>query len=340
MSRPTLDLVPARYEAGAARGLGAQLGPHILVAHPEPWEHLKPQWGVEPIAIVTPHLLTRDHLEQLVRDLPRAATVVGLGGGSAMDTAKWIQWRREITLHQVPSLPSVDACFTSSIAVRDVEGVRYEGNARATMVHVDFDLMRRAPRPLIAAGIGDVLSCHTALFDWTLAIDRGVTDHPWDDDAADFAVAAIVELEAIAPLIREATNDGLQRLMEQHRIIAARCDALGHARFEEGSEHFFAYCFEHITGRTILHGELVAIGVLIMSTLQRNEPERVRAIVRESGARHMPGPLGLTWEEIEATLRALPSFVRAGRYWYSVAHELVVDERAVAAAFESLENSD
>ena len=56
---------------------------------------------------------------------------------------------------------------------------------------------------------------------------------------------------------------GIRSLMELHREIGWRCHDLGHARFEEGSEHFFAYCFEAVTGRTIMHGELVVLGVLI-----------------------------------------------------------------------------
>ena len=67
--------------------------------------------------------------------------------------------------------------------------------------------------------------------------------------------------------VRDATDDSLRGLMELHREIGWRCDALGHARFEEGSEHFFAYCFEHVTGSTILHGELVTVGALIMASL-------------------------------------------------------------------------
>ena len=41
--------------------------------------------------------------------------------------------------------------------------------------------------------------------------------------------------------------------MELHRIIGKYCDDYGHSRFEEGSEHFFAYTFEHVTGRTLAH---------------------------------------------------------------------------------------
>ena len=136
--------------------------------------------------------------------------------------------------------------------------------------------------------------------------------------------------------MHDATDEGLCRLMEQHRDIGWRCHDLGHARFEEGSEHFFAYCFEHVTGRTILHGEIVVVGVLIMSALQENAPDRARAVVAAAGTRHSPDTLDLTWDEIDETLRRLPQFVGDGHYWYSIVNELTIDDGVFAIARAAL----
>ncbi len=46
-------------------------------------------------------------------------TVVGLGGGSALDTAKFIAWKTGKRLIQIPSITSVDAGFTDAIGVRE-----------------------------------------------------------------------------------------------------------------------------------------------------------------------------------------------------------------------------
>ncbi len=120
--------------------------------------------------------------------------------------------------------------------------------------------------------------------------------------------------------------------MELHRLIGKMCDDYGHARFEEGSEHFFAYCFEFVNGHTIMHGEIGSLGVLIMSAIQGNRPELAREIVAAAGVRHRPEDLGITWEEIDAALWALPEFVAREKLWYSVANDLVVTDEVLATA--------
>jgi glycerol dehydrogenase-like iron-containing ADH family enzyme len=323
------ELFPTTYGRGVGQGLGSDLarrhGPPVVITQPEPWASLVDGFGVEPAAIVMVEGLERDYLDGLVRDLP-AGPILGVGGGSAMDAAKWLHWNRGVPLWQVPSLPSVNACFTHMVAVRDETGVHYSGDAIPEMVFVDFDLMREAPAHLLRGGIGDVFTCHTARWDWEYAVARG-HDPAWDDHAAAESLRIVAELHDLAPAIRERTDEGIQGLMEQHRLIGKMCDDYGHARFEEGSEHFFAYCFEFVNGHTIMHGELGSLGVLIMSALQDNRPFYAREIVERAGVRHRPEDLGITWPEIEAALRELPAFVAREGLWYSIANDLVVSER-------------
>jgi glycerol-1-phosphate dehydrogenase [NAD(P)+] len=333
------DLFPVTYGRGVARGLGkavvARHGPPVVIAHPEPWASLERDFGARPVRLVMVEGLDRRYLDGLVRELPDGP-IIGIGGGTAMDAAKWVHWKRGAPLWQVPSLPSVNACFTHMVAVRDETGVHYSGDAIPEMVFVDFDLMREAPAHLLRGGIGDVFTCHTARWDWEFAVQRG-HDPAWDETAAAESLRIIERLHALAPAIRECTDEGLQGLMELHRLIGRMCDDYGHARFEEGSEHFLAYAFEFVNGHTIMHGELGSMGVLIMSALQGNRPEYAREIAQRAGIRHRPEELGITWEEIERALRALPEFVRREGLWYSIANELEVGERELAVARAALD---
>lgn len=324
-----MDLFPVEYGSSLIERHAAAFDGALVITQPEVWQAVHARLsGVRPAHVETDLDLTPEGLESRLRSLPRRP-IVGVGGGVAMDVAKWIHWRRGAPLIQVPGLPSVNACFTRMTAIRDRGIVRYEGDAVPDLVVVDFRLMRSAPIEMVRAGIGDVLSCHTARFDWDLAVRNG-NDPAWDDAAAAASLRYIDELAAAAPGIREATDEGLRRLMELHREIGWRCHALGHARFEEGSEHFFAYCFEEVTGRTILHGEIVSLGVTIMSTVQRNRPKIPQAIIRAAGTRHQLDELGLTWDEVAATVHRLPAFAADGGYWDSAAQRMVVTDELLA----------
>ena len=323
------------YGRGLLPAVVEQLDSYVVVTHPEPWQLLETTLPHPPTAVIAAGSLAPGHLEHLVDGLPDVAALVGIGGGSAMDTAKWLHWRRDVPLYQVPSLPSVNACFTRMTALRDAGGVRYEGDAVPEAVLVDFQLIGAADPALVRGGIGDVLSCHTARHDWQLAATAGI-GFEWDEEAAAMSLVYLDELEQLAPLLAAGEDDGLRRLMECHRDIGWRCHDLGHARFEEGSEHFFAYAFEEVTRRTIMHGELVAMGVLIMSTLQGNDAVRPRRITDAAQMRTGLSELGVTWPEVEASLRRLPSFVGEHRLWHSVANGLIIDDRALESARDAL----
>lgn len=330
---------PAEYGRGMLASRVEHLDSYLVVTHPEPWALLESTLPHPPTQVIDAGDLTPEHLEHLVATVPDVGAVVGIGGGSAMDTAKWLHWRRSLPLVQVPSLPSVNACFTRMTALRDAGGVRYEGDAVPEVVLVDFDLMASAPPALVRGGIGDVLSCHTARHDWELAAALG-KGYAWDDHAAAMSLAYLDELEALAPSLAAGEDDGLRRLMECHRDIGWRCHDLRHARFEEGSEHFFAYTFEEVTGRTIMHGELVTMGVLLMSAIQGNDPERPRRIADLAQMRTDPAELGVTWEEIEASMRRLPSFAEEQGLWWSAANGLVVDDSVLQTVRHALRIED
>lgn len=324
------------YGRGQLAQLVDRLGAWVAVTQPEPWAALAESLPTGPATVVPAGDLRRSHLDAVAADLPSdASAVVGIGGGSAMDTAKWLHWRTGLPLYQVPSLPSVDACFTRMTALRDAGGVRYEGDSVPEVVLVDFDLMWSAPRELVAGGIGDVLSCHTALCDWAIG-DAAGRDAPWDDAAAARANEYLGDLEELAPLLADGQDEGIRRLMECHRDIGWLCHDLGHARFEEGSEHFWAYAFEHVTGRTILHGELVTLGVLVMSAIQSNDPGRPRRIADAAGTRTQIDALGVDWSEVELALRRLPSFVEEQGLWFSCANGLEVGAGEIELARHAL----
>jgi glycerol dehydrogenase-like iron-containing ADH family enzyme len=81
-------------------------------------------------------------LDATLAALPTASSVIGVGGGQAIDVAKFIAWRRRLPLFQVPTAMTVNAPFGHRSGLRRDGVVRYLGYAIPEAVYVDFDVIR------------------------------------------------------------------------------------------------------------------------------------------------------------------------------------------------------
>lgn len=259
--------------------------------------------------------------------LPLGDVAIGVGGGTAVDNAKYVAWKRGIPLVTVPSAVSVDAFLTNMVAVRENNVVKYIGDVWPETVVVDHDLVRAAPRRLNASGAADVLSIHTALFDWAVAAkDRG---EPYPESHVLEAREILTRLERGAEEIAALSDQGIDLLVRLFADEVELCARNGNARPEEGSEHLVAYNFERITRKHMIHGELVGTGIWIMSRLQENRPEWATTLMDRLGIRYRPDPADITRGDLRRTLLTLRSFVESEGMFYSVVNRLSLDRQQV-----------
>ena len=258
-------------------------------------------------------------LERLVSAVPRGPTIVGIGGGVVMDSAKWLAFSTGAPLILAPSILSVDACVTNTVAVRENGEVRYRGFVQADQIILDFDLVRSAPERLNRAGVGDLLSIHTALWDWK-AGDRSGSAH-FDDAVSRQATAILESAEAMAEAIHVVNDDALRAVLIGYANVNDLTVACGHAQMEEGSEHYLAYFVEKLTGRSYVHGELVTLGTILMSYLQDNEPLRIREIADRAGVEWTPVQLELSRQTLDDALVGFKEFAAQSNFPFSVVTE-------------------
>ena len=149
----------------------------IVCTQPEPWELCK---GAFPPSAKMHMVTDVDHTTVSARcdgwkaeiaagTLAPVTAVFGIGGGSALDHAKFASQSLGVPLVLCPSILSVDAGYTVAAGVREVKegaskvSVIYVGDSRPAALLVDFKLLQAAPKILNRSGAGDLLSCVTAL---------------------------------------------------------------------------------------------------------------------------------------------------------------------------------
>jgi len=250
----------------------------IVLTQPEPWELVK---HLFPATTQVHMVTTMEHkvVKEVAAGFRRGSAVFGIGGGSAVDHAKYVAWKSEMPLVLVPTILSVDAAYTKAIGVREGSRVRYVGEVFPTHLLIDYELIRKAPILMNRSGVGDLISIFTALWDWKEAGRREI--EPYDPEIAAQSQILLNRLLAGAAEIRDATDEGLKLMSELFVGEVRLCEMVGNSRPEEGSEHYLAYCLESMTHGHYLHGQLVGVCVLIAGYIQGQDVTPIAKFLEE-----------------------------------------------------------
>ncbi len=249
--------------------------------------------------------------------------IYAVGGGLAVDAAKYLAVQHELPLICVPTALSVDAFLTWASGVRRDGCVYYVETKPPDQLLVDFDVIAAGPASIRAAGICDVLSIATGVWDWRFAHERGQLTAqtayvPYADQIAQGILRGALDCAAAAG---QGDHEGLKQLLDCLALEVQLCNQLGHSRPEEGSEHYFAYSVENVMGKGLPHGDLVGPGILVLAALQGQNIGELKRSLQDCciPLNNIPPAV------IEQTVRNLPEYVRRHHLPYGLAHELTAD---------------
>lgn len=295
-------------------------------------------------AVVTTSLeeQTLDALVERERHI-ETTTVVGIGGGLTLDTAKYVGLKCGKDVVLVPTSLSSLAPFTTEIACRVRRQIRWLGDV-SPLVVLDWPLLAQAPPARNRAGASEVVATLSASWDWRLADarDRGLPAAPRVLAATE---ALRSRLSDSAEDIRAVSPDGLAALAGLLRELAALITDAGHRRMVDGSEHTFAQAFEHRLGRlgasgtgghssTSGYGEMVGMGTVAMSALQAwfglsaggpIDPETAVDLLTRCGVACNPHQLDVDEGTFRGVLRHTVRFAVGEFLPYSVLNEADVN---------------
>lgn len=293
---------------GLIPALPAPLRAHAIVhTQPEPWALLQRHFDAATTQVHRVTSMEHADVRAAADGFGPARVVWGIGGGSALDHAKYTAWRLGLPLMLMPTILSVDAGYTRAVGVREGGRVRYVGDARHERLLIDFDVLRQAPAVLNRAGAGDILSIFTALWDWRAAAEaRG---EAYDAGVAAQSQALLERLYAGAGALRDQTDAGLGLLSELYVGEVALCEQVGNSRPEEGSEHYLAYALEAHSGGHYVHGQLIGLCVVIAGLWQGQDVAPVLRFLRELELDCRPEAVGTTREMLCEVVADLPRWL-------------------------------
>jgi glycerol dehydrogenase-like iron-containing ADH family enzyme len=208
--------------------------------------------------------------------------------------------------------------------VRVDKEVQYIGDVYPEELIVDYDLIQQAPKELNRAGACDIASIHTGLFDWKLAHDR--TGERYDEGIAREARECLMELDRNASEVYDVTPKGVDTVVDLFRREVEFCARFANSRPEEGSEHIVAYAIEHLTRRHFIHGDLVGLGIFLMTRLQNNDHDWAIDLMKRIGLRYTCPDA--TRNEIREALTGLKQFKADANLFFGV-----VDTEPITASF-------
>jgi glycerol-1-phosphate dehydrogenase [NAD(P)+] len=325
-----------RSGRGAAQGIGEAVGEFVVTTMEVPWEISRDRIAGTPRAVQIVDSMELAVVEDQIAELPDCETVVAVGGGRAIDFGKYMSWKRGCRLVSIPTVLSVDAFVTPKAGLRRNHRVEYLGESSPDPLVIDYDLLRSAPNDLNIAGAGDLLSIHTATFDWEVAEAAGRSEYPFSRDDVDRARSILDDVRANASEIRDCTDVGLSAIVEGYMRVNTICLPVDHYRVEEGSEHFLFYELEERLQRPFIHGQIVALGIYVMSRLQENDHQGIVQLMDELGLDYRPASLEIEREDLSASLSSLNEYVTKSTFWYSIIDERTIDSEWVRELCDDL----
>ena len=234
------------------------------------------------------HVNTIKEIEKKVKG-DKSDLIVGLGGGRSVDIAKFCAFNLKAQFVSIPTSASHDGIASPFVSVRGDKPHSLMATAPLG-VFVDLDVIKHAPRRLIASGCGDLMAKITSVKDWQLG--RENTGEYYGRYSADLASMSAKILVESAPTFSKKGLD--VRVVVEALISAgvASCIA-GSSRPCSGAEHLFSHAIDHLEYGVGLHGEKCGIGSIMIAKLQGQDWKKIIKTLKNVGAPTTAKEIGL-----------------------------------------------
>ena len=256
----------------------------------------------------------------------KSELIVGVGGGRSVDIAKIIGFNLDLPFVSIPTSASHDGIASPFVSIKGNKPHSVVATAPLG-VFVDVDIIKKAPKKLLASGCGDLMAKVTAVRDWELGRDKkGEYYGRYSANLASMSAKILIES---SPSFSKKGIDA--RIIVEALISAgvASCIA-GSSRPCSGAEHLFSHAVDKLEPGVGLHGEKCGIGTILISKLQGQDWKQIAKALRNVGAPTTAKEIGLESEVLAKALTIAQS-LRPERY--TILKEVnMTEEKAISLA--------
>ncbi len=239
----------------------------------------------------------------------KSELIVGVGGGRSVDIAKIIGFNLDLPFVSIPTSASHDGIASPFVSIKGNKPHSLVATAPLG-VFVDVDIIKKAPKKLLASGCGDLIAKITAVRDWQLGRDK--TGEYYGRYSADLALMS-------AKILMEYSNRFSKKGLDVREVVEALISAgvasciAGSSRPCSGAEHLFSHAVDKLEPGIGLHGEKCGIGAIMIAKLQGQDWRKIVKTLKSVGAPTTAKEIGLKSEVLAEALTIAQS-LRPERY--------------------------
>ncbi len=224
--------------------------------------------------------------------------LVGVGGGRPIDLAKQAGFNKDIPFISIPTAASHDGFGSARASIRH-EGRKTSMQAIPPIAVVaDTTIISKAPKRLLAAGVGDIVSNQTAVLDWKL-----------EGPKADYSEYAAALSEMAAQLVEDGiekvasgTEEGVRLVVKALISSGVAMSIAGTSRPASGGEHKFSHWLDANCDTPALHGEQCGLGSIVTMHLHGGDWQKIRDTLKAVHAPIDAKGLGINDEMVLSAL--------------------------------------
>jgi glycerol-1-phosphate dehydrogenase [NAD(P)+] len=230
-----------------------------------------------------------DELERVESFSDNIDFLVGLGGGRPIDLAKQAGFNKDIPFISIPTAASHDGFGSARASIRR-DGRKTSMQAIPPIAVVaDTEIISKAPRRLLGAGVGDIISNQTAVLDWKLAGQKA----DYSEYAAALSEMAAELVENDIAKVASGKEEGVRLVVKALISSGVAMSIAGTSRPASGGEHKFSHWLDSNCEIPALHGEQCGLGSIVTMYLHGGNWEKIRDTLKAVNAPITSSELGI-----------------------------------------------